>query len=67
MYAIRSYYAPFLYNPSTKIFITYDDEQSIHLKNEFIKTKGLRGAMFWELNADRNRTLQSVVSNDLPH
>lgn len=58
---------PFLYNPSTKIFITYDDEQSVHLKNEFIKTKGLRGAMFWELNADRNRTLQSVVSNDLPH
>ncbi|WP_083189155.1 glycosyl hydrolase family 18 protein [Paenibacillus sp. KS1] len=58
---------PFLYNPSTKVFISYDDEQSIHLKNEFIKTKGLRGAMFWELNADRNRTLQSVVSNDLPH
>lgn len=58
---------PFLYNPSTKIFITYDDEQSIHLKNEFIQSKGLRGAMFWELNADRNRTLQSVVSNDLPH
>ncbi len=58
---------PFLYNPSTKIFITYDDEQSVHLKNEFIKTKGLRGAMFWELNADRNRTLQSIVSNDLPH
>ncbi|GGH12933.1 hypothetical protein GCM10008013_05640 [Paenibacillus segetis] len=58
---------PFLYNPTTKIFVTYDDEQSIHLKNEFIKTKGLRGAMFWELNADKNRSLQTVVSNDLPH
>lgn len=58
---------PFLYNPSTKIFISYDDEESIHLKNEFIKIKGLRGAMFWELNADRNRTLQSVVNTDLPH
>lgn len=56
---------PFLYNPATKIFISYDDEQSIHLKNEFIKTKGLRGAMFWELNADKNRTLQTVVANDL--
>ncbi|NEW08200.1 chitinase [Paenibacillus sp. SYP-B3998] len=58
---------PFLYNSTTQIFITYDDEQSIHLKNEYLKTKGLRGGMFWELNADSNKTLQTIVSNDLPH
>ncbi|MVP01590.1 glycosyl hydrolase family 18 protein [Paenibacillus lutrae] len=58
---------PYLYNPTSKIFIAYEDEASIHLKNEFIKTKGLRGAMFWELEADSNRNLQTIVSNDLPH
>ena len=58
---------PYLYNPSTKVFITYDDEASIHEKNNYIKSKGLRGGMFWELNADRNKTLGNVISNDLPH
>ncbi|MFC9778583.1 glycosyl hydrolase family 18 protein [Paenibacillus chitinolyticus] len=58
---------PYLYNPTSKIFITYEDEASIHAKNEYAKSKGLRGVMFWELEADSNKTLQTVVSNDLPH
>ena len=58
---------PYLYNPSTKVFITYDDEASIHEKNNYLKAKGLRGGMFWELNGDRNKTLGTVLSNDLPH
>jgi chitinase len=58
---------PYLYNPSTKVFITYDDEASIREKNNYLKAKGLRGGMFWELNADRNKTLGTVLSSDLPH
>jgi chitinase len=58
---------PYLYNPSSKVFITYDDEASIHEKNNYIITKGLRGGMFWELNADMNKTLGNVIANDLPH
>lgn len=58
---------PYLYNASTKTFISYDDETSIHEKNLYIKAKGLRGAMFWELSADNNQLLNKVISQDLPH
>lgn len=48
---------PFLFNPSTGIWISYDDPQSISLKNEYIKREQLGGAMFWELSGDRNSEL----------
>lgn len=43
---------PYVYNPSTKIFISYDDVQSIGYKTDYIKNKGLGGAMFWEFSSD---------------
>lgn len=57
---------PYLYNPATQLFISYDDEASIREKTRYLIAKGLRGAMFWELNADRHRVLGSVVAEDLP-
>ena len=45
---------PFLFNPSIGIWITYDDLESISLKNDYIKREQLGGAMFWELSSDRN-------------
>jgi chitinase len=58
---------PYLYNPSGGTFISYDDAQSIGLKNNYIKSKGLAGAMFWELTSDRNNTLLNQINADLPH
>lgn len=43
---------PYLYNPSTKIFISYDDVESIGYKTEYIKNNNLGGAMFWEFSSD---------------
>jgi chitinase len=48
---------PFLFNPSTSLWISYDDLQSIGLKNDYIKQEQLGGAMFWELSSDRNAEL----------
>ena len=56
---------PYLYNPESQIFISYEDEQSIHLKDRYLLQRGLRGAMFWELNADRGLVLGTVVAQDL--
>ena len=39
--------APFLYNPTDSIFITYDDPQSVGLKTQFALDKKLGGIMFW--------------------
>ncbi|HEX2977633.1 MAG TPA: glycosyl hydrolase family 18 protein [Candidatus Babeliales bacterium] len=44
--------APYLFNTSNKEFITYEDEQSIALKANYIKQNNLGGAMIWELGLD---------------
>lgn len=56
---------PFLFNPSTGIWISYDDLQSIGLKNDYIKREQLGGAMFWELSSDRNAELIGLTYNAL--
>lgn len=42
----------YIYNPATKDFISYDNEQSWSLKAQIIKDRGLGGAMVWELGMD---------------
>ncbi len=44
--------APYLYNPVNKELITFDDEESLRCKSQFIKNLGLGGAMVWELGLD---------------
>ncbi|WP_082926972.1 glycosyl hydrolase family 18 protein [Paenibacillus tuaregi] len=43
---------PYLYNPASKIFISYEDSQSLTAKTSYIKTRALGGAMVWELSED---------------
>ncbi|MCM3747482.1 glycosyl hydrolase family 18 protein [Paenibacillus pasadenensis] len=57
---------PWLYNPTSGLTITYDDPMSLKIKTDYLKSKGLAGAMFWELDADRGKTLITVLSNELP-
>jgi chitinase len=44
--------APYIYNASQNLFVTYDNKQSIRLKTQYAKAKGLKGIMFWELSLD---------------
>lgn len=57
--------APFLWNKEKKTFISYEDEESIRLKIEFLKEKGLAGVMFWEYCADYQHRLQNAVTENL--
>lgn len=43
---------PYLYNFSTKEWISYDDPKSVGLKVDYIKKMGLGGAMLWALPLD---------------
>jgi chitinase len=54
--------APYLFNPNSKMFITYDDERSIKEKCAYIKKHGLGGAMFWEYNDDKKEYLLDVIA-----
>ncbi|WP_373520911.1 glycoside hydrolase family 18 protein [Aquiflexum sp.] len=54
--------APYLWNASEKIFVTYEDPESIFNKIQFIKKHNMGGAMFWEYNEDSDeRTLLNAI------
>jgi chitinase len=54
--------APFLYNAEKRIFITYEDEESIDLKARYVKERGLGGIMFWEYNGDYEGRLLDAIN-----
>lgn len=54
---------PWLYNGSN--FITYEDAESIRSKTGYIKTKGLGGAMVWELSQDPGQALLTTLYEGL--
>ena len=54
---------PWAYNGST--FISYDDEESMGAKMQYIRNKGLGGAMIWELSQDNNEILLNSVYKGL--
>ncbi|KAJ1950638.1 hypothetical protein FBU59_000582 [Linderina macrospora] len=53
---------PWLFNPSTKQFISYDDPKSIKLKVDYAAAKGLLGTMVWSANMDRNNELLGIAA-----
>jgi chitinase len=52
--------APWLYSPTDKVFITYDDPQSIGLKADYIVEHDLGGAMLWDVSNDDGSLLDTV-------
>lgn len=57
--------APYLFNQETKHFITYDDEESVKIKCDYIKEQGLAGAMFWTYFSDPKLYLLKVLNQEL--
>lgn len=57
--------APFLWNPEEKVLISYEDEESIELKINYLKEKGLAGVMFWEYSADYQGRLLNTVARSV--
>ncbi len=44
--------APYMYNATDSLFVSYDDTVSVALKTQYTMEKGLGGIMFWELGND---------------
>jgi len=57
--------APYLWNSTTRTFITYDDPHSIKIKAQYVKAHHLGGMMFWELSEDRNDELLDVIAQSM--
>ena len=58
--------APYLFNPETKVFITYDDERSIRMKAKYIRKYKLAGIFFWEYFSDPEENLLKEIDRVLP-
>lgn len=52
---------PFLYNPQTQVFVTYEDPQSLAAKCSFVIQRRLAGMMFWEYFNDSTGILLDAV------
>ncbi len=52
---------PFLYNPQTQVFVTYEDPQSLAEKCRFVNKHRLGGVMFWEYFNDSTGILLDAV------
>lgn len=58
--------APYLYNPTTRVWVGYDDPQSMGEKAGFVRANGLGGVMFWELSGDDSQhDLLMAIRNGL--
>eukprot|EP00835_Amoeboradix_gromovi_P000257 NODE_9_length_47730_cov_0.323718.p8 type:complete len:369 gc:universal NODE_9_length_47730_cov_0.323718:38828-37722(-) len=53
--------APWYYSPDSGLFTTFEDVDSVQHKINYISSKALKGAMFWELGQD-NLDDSSVVT-----
>ncbi|WP_027085555.1 glycosyl hydrolase family 18 protein [Cohnella panacarvi] len=57
---------PYLYKKTTGTFVSYEDAESIGYKTSYVKSRGLGGAMIWEITQDdESDTLLNKLAGDL--
>jgi chitinase len=64
-YRDRNADAPYIFNASTKQFISYDDEWSVKQKCNYVIKKDMAGVMFWEYSDDKKEYLINAVNRVL--
>jgi chitinase len=55
---------PYLFNSKTKQLVSYDDEESVKIKCEYVKSKNMAGIMFWQYASDPKGYLLSTVNKN---
>jgi chitinase len=53
--------APYLYSAEKRIFVSYEDEESLAAKCDYILSNKLAGVMFWEYSGDPSGTLLKTI------
>ncbi len=57
--------APYLWHPGQRIFISYDDEESVKEKCHYVNKHKLGGVMFWEYSSDPKGYLLDAIDKNL--
>ena len=58
---------PYLYNAKTRVFVSYDDPQSMTLKARYALRHHLAGVMFWSYAGDPSGALLDAINGVLRH
>lgn len=56
---------PSLYNKEKRVFVSYEDPESLALKCEYIRVHGLGGVMFWNYLNDSSGELVNTINRKL--
>ena len=57
--------APYLYSPAQKIFVSYEDSESLRLKCSYVIGHQLGGIMFWDYAGDPSGALLDTIDQGL--
>jgi len=57
---------PWLHEPSSGLFLSYDDPASLLLKKQYVQANGLGGVMIWEMSSDLNDQLLDALITGAP-
>jgi chitinase len=61
----RAAQAPYLFHAEKRIFVTYDDPESLRVKSRYILEHGLGGVMFWQYYSDPTGALLDTLNREL--
>jgi chitinase len=56
---------PYLFNEEKKIFVSYEDPESLAAKCEYVRVRELAGVMFWQYLNDSNGELLGTINRAL--
>lgn len=56
---------PYLYNSAERVFVSYEDTQSVAAKCSYVLSHKLGGAMFWEYENDPSGALLRAINDSL--
>jgi len=54
--------SPYLWNPSARVFCSYENAQSLGIRSRFAKARGLNGIFSWELTGDASNSQLRAVA-----
>jgi chitinase len=56
--------APYLYNSATKVFVSYEDTESLTAKCRYVKEHHLADIMFWDYSSDPSEKLLDTIDTE---
>lgn len=56
---------PYLYSAKDRVFVSYEDPQSLAIKCGYVTSRKLAGIMFWDYSGDAEGTLLRTINSSL--